>query len=758
LLGLSAPSGLRAQVVEVAPFQVAPPASGYATNSIDAAVGADGNILFAWDEGTNFTYRGRLLPHPTNSMRVRLFSPDGAALGDITQVDTTGGVSDIAVAPNGDGYLTTWVSVRAATNEQGYNLYLNGRRLDRLGMPASFEFRVDADTTSIKGAPVVAGLDSGASVVLYYFYGDMMAAVFDAESEPVAPPFVVASPGSFHAHDVVGLANGDFAIGWSTYPSTSSAIRIFAPDGTPRTAPIDVSQIFLVDDVAANPDGGFAVIGRTADFKELWLRYFDDDGTPLTGDIFVHERMSSYYIANQSAAFDLASALLVQWFDYTSQGHTPLYGASFDPKGLLMSGETETASVQGIRLRSETLRNGQIVNFWTWFSEKSANIISICDPLAGECVEPGTTPSRTPTATRFPSPTPTPVTCGNGMLDEGEECDDANRLNGDGCDSRCLGEQCGNGRLEGLEQCDDGNGEEGDGCQNDCTHTPVHDSVILPQKPVEVSLRGSEIIKSLPLSVYNADDSPPESPGHLIQVIAADGTCPPGTIQGQPDFNRDIGGDQDTLNVAGGTRSTARVAIRATTDSFPGLDRKVPRRCTLSFSARAAVSGSYDPTPENNTIAVELNVYAGSNELVTLPPGTELPEFSIRSLKPLKVSIPKGNASSVKTLRFTAVASELPAAVDRLVGVGAGEGTCPAGTVGIIRLEGQMQDTVPLSAGRNVRGDATLVVSASAFHARGRRLPARCTASFTASSPFGDSKATSHTTNVLIEVFDRNDY
>ncbi|MGI5830493.1 MAG: DUF4215 domain-containing protein, partial [Bradymonadia bacterium] len=49
--------------------------------------------------------------------------------------------------------------------------------------------------------------------------------------------------------------------------------------------------------------------------------------------------------------------------------------------------------------------------------------------------------------------------CGNGVLEDGEECDDANTVSGDGCSAECKNEtvvpECGNGVLEDGEECDD---------------------------------------------------------------------------------------------------------------------------------------------------------------------------------------------------------------------------------------------------------------------------------------------------------------
>jgi cysteine-rich repeat protein len=63
--------------------------------------------------------------------------------------------------------------------------------------------------------------------------------------------------------------------------------------------------------------------------------------------------------------------------------------------------------------------------------------------------------------------------CGNGMVDAGEQCDDGDLVDCNGCDSNCTNSMtCGNGILCAPEQCDDGNVTSGDGCQADCTPSP----------------------------------------------------------------------------------------------------------------------------------------------------------------------------------------------------------------------------------------------------------------------------------------------
>ncbi len=102
--------------------------------------------------------------------------------------------------------------------------------------------------------------------------------------------------------------------------------------------------------------------------------------------------------------------------------------------------------------------------------------------------------------------------CGDGVLDAGEECDDGNNDNFDGCRNDCLLPICGDGILDpgetcdppgspagasgndcrgdctvcgdGIQQageeCDDGNNNNNDGCRNDCSLPICGDGILDP--------------------------------------------------------------------------------------------------------------------------------------------------------------------------------------------------------------------------------------------------------------------------------------
>jgi uncharacterized repeat protein (TIGR01451 family) len=93
----------------------------------------------------------------------------------------------------------------------------------------------------------------------------------------------------------------------------------------------------------------------------------------------------------------------------------------------------------------------------------------------------GAPPSDDPDTVDPDDPTCTRVAfCGDGILDPGEECDDGNNIDGDGCQGNCLLPFCGDGILDPGEECDDGNNIDGDGCQGNCLLPFCGDGILDP--------------------------------------------------------------------------------------------------------------------------------------------------------------------------------------------------------------------------------------------------------------------------------------
>ena len=354
----------------------------------------------------------------------------------------------------------------------------------------------------------------------------------------------------------------------------------------------------------------------------------------------------------------------------------------------------------------------------------------------------------------------TPTGCGNGVLTAGEECEDGNLAHGDGCDGDCLIEACGNGRIEGFEQCDDANRTNGDGCEADCTLPEIHDSVLFSLNPIDIRLPSGQepTTRNVVLQVQNADVLPDrEIPGHVVRLTGSDGNCPPGTISRMPDFEAGVGGVQDIKQVDGGLPATALADITVSRATFKPVDRRVPARCTLWFSVSVIPEELYDPTPDNNIVAVELNVYDNDAAIVQ----TE-DEVLIQSLSPALVKIPRGQSSVVEQIKPTVLRAGKKVLEDAGmdVVVTAGDGDCPKGTIGVADFDRRSigtQNRMTLRRGKRARGQLALVVRSDAFTSATDESPRRCTAVLTISGA-ADIDPSNNTTRLVVDVLDRNDY
>jgi cysteine-rich repeat protein len=68
--------------------------------------------------------------------------------------------------------------------------------------------------------------------------------------------------------------------------------------------------------------------------------------------------------------------------------------------------------------------------------------------------------------------------CGDGFVGPGEACDDANDVDDDDCSNACAAASCGDGKLQPGETCDDGNDVDTDACLSTCVAAACGDGFV----------------------------------------------------------------------------------------------------------------------------------------------------------------------------------------------------------------------------------------------------------------------------------------
>jgi cysteine-rich repeat protein len=120
------------------------------------------------------------------------------------------------------------------------------------------------------------------------------------------------------------------------------------------------------------------------------------------------------------------------------------------------------------------------------------------------------------------------LSCGNGAYDDGEECDDGDLVDGDGCDSNCRITACGNDIVTTGETCDDGNVAGGDGCRSDCTIEACGDAIVDPGEDCD---DGNTLDGDCCSSACGSENGQPCSDGDLCTTgDTCDGTACVGAI------------------------------------------------------------------------------------------------------------------------------------------------------------------------------------------------------------------------------------
>jgi cysteine-rich repeat protein len=208
--------------------------------------------------------------------------------------------------------------------------------------------------------------------------------------------------------------------------------------------------------------------------------------------------------------------------------------------------------------------------------------------------------------------------CGDGEIGPGEECDDGNRFDGDGCDRNCTLTGCGNGVRTMGEGCDDGNTTNGDGCDDNCTPTGCGNDIVTageecdPPGPISATEVCNRSCEREPIGPCTC----PSPPARLVMATRAPGSeCGAAvTDAGQPFLSLSCGGlylgggdatVQQPIPVPEGTEAAFGVTCsgnRFTLGQTTAETAGTPNRCTATGCRFGP------PLPAPNTLSASLSV------------------------------------------------------------------------------------------------------------------------------------------------------
>ncbi len=281
------------------------------------------------------------------------------------------------------------------------------------------------------------------------------------------------------------------------------------------------------------------------------------------------------------------------------------------------------------------------------------------------------------------------------------------------------------------------------------TRPPIHDSVIAPIKPLNVTIANGRTSATAKVSVKvtNADILPSaETPGHTTKLVASDGSCPAGTIVGLPDFDFIDPGDQDTVQLAGGKARSATVTLNIDSAAFAGLHQQTPMRCTLLFGTVITQPvGSLDPTSGNSGALLELNVVDRNTSATVTQP-------VLKSVAPVKIQIPRGRTSVTKKVTLRLGTDANGKSLNQTGTLAVSDTSCPTNVV-------TASSPIPGAAGSSAsKVTVVLTINSSAFATAHNKCPARCNATLAASGAGVDPQNANSISRLVIDVIDKNDF
>ncbi|MBI3782908.1 MAG: hypothetical protein HY270_05855, partial [Deltaproteobacteria bacterium] len=360
----------------------------------------------------------------------------------------------------------------------------------------------------------------------------------------------------------------------------------------------------------------------------------------------------------------------------------------------------------------------------------------------------------------------TAATCGNGNLDAGEQCDDGNLVNGDGCNIACGLEGCRDGYVEGSEQCDDGNAIDADTCKNDCALNVCGDGVSDPTVEAcdDGNTNGGDGCSSScqiescfqcsgqPSSCAPAADGTTCNDGNgcSISDVCSSGTCT-GTNAADGTACEDgnacsIG---DTCQ-AGGCQAGPPLVCTAFDQCYDVGTCNPMAGCSNPHKPDGTACNDGDGCPSDTC-------QVGACQPVSCPSVDAM----VLLVRPQSLTIVSGQTLRQKTL---SIGIRNLDALDRTIGLAVDASDCPAGLAGAIDCDAKTpgaQSSILVPAGKTVRAKLPLTIRSADFTSLNFKAPQRCTLRLTASAAVAggsnDPIPSNNTAVVELNVVDKND-
>ncbi len=391
---------------------------------------SSGSYLVVWNE------YGAVIP-----ARTRRVGSDGGPIGTEFQLPIT--PTDIAVGVDGN-----LMAVGSGSGD-GDGAGVAGLLLSNDGVPIGTEFQINSYTTEDQRGASLSARPTGGFVVAWYGYGSSTnsygshyegidARVLSSAGTPLGPQFRISDPEAYYGGGLISAArpfarpDGQFLVVWSYVRSSGSdnldsSFRLLDSGATPVGSVTDGGSGPAT--AAVLPDSSFVLASHASWidlYQDIHLRRFDSEGAPQGASFLANSYTSDSQSYASVAAADSGEFIVVWASGPSPDGEdaeqdgdeSGIFGQVFDSLGSRVGTEFQVnAYTTGNQTNVKVIANADQGFFVAWESERDGDERGIA-------------------ARQF-----LPL-CGDGIAIFGEECDDGNLADSDGCDADCALSLC----------------------------------------------------------------------------------------------------------------------------------------------------------------------------------------------------------------------------------------------------------------------------------------------------------------------------